>query len=554
MTSELTYQKLRGGYYTPPEITDFVANWAIRSANDSILEPSCGDGAFVESSVEKLVSLGATEKDIKDILKAIELDPNEAKKTRGRVQQLNVTLDDNNIESSDFFSYLKGNKEKYDIVVGNPPFIRYQNFVEEYRTIAFDLMNEAGLKPNRLTNIWVPFLVLSSLMLNENGRIGMIIPAELFQVDYASETRNFLSEYFDRLTIITFRELVFDDAQQEVVLLLGEKHVSDKQGIRTVELNSKEDLKRLKMDEILDQPIKPLEHSSEKWTKYFLDIEEIFLLRKLKIHPAVTLSKDVIDVDVGIVTGQNKYFVVNEDDAKKHNIKSYTERLVGRSNHLKGVNFSNDDWDVIKSNGQPCMLFYPENEDVNELPKDVKEYIFFGEENNVHTGYKCSIRKRWYIVPSVRVSDAFMLRQVHEYPKLINNEAGAVCTDTIHRVRIQEDYDARMVSSAFMNSLTFAFSEITGRSYGGGVLTFEPSEAERLPIPLNGADELNFYEIDSLLRNNDINSVLEVTDEVLLKNGLGLSDNEISTLRGIWNKLRDRRINRKKSRKKGKKK
>ena len=97
---------------------------------------------------------------------------------------------------------------------------------------------------------------------------------------------------------------------------------------------------------------------------------------------------------------------------------------------------------------------------------------------------------------------------------------------------------------AFLNSLTFAFAEVTGRSYGGGVLTFEPSEAERLPLPLCNAEQLDPRQIDNLLRTNDIEATLDMTDRVLLRDGLGLSDAEIKTLRGIWEKLRDRRINR----------
>ena len=46
-------------------------------------------------------------------------------------------------------------------------------------------MRNAGLHPNKLTNIWLPFLVLSALVLSKNGKLGMVIPAELFQVSYA---------------------------------------------------------------------------------------------------------------------------------------------------------------------------------------------------------------------------------------------------------------------------------------------------------------------------------------------------------------------------------
>ena len=84
-----------------------------------------------------------------------------------------------------------------------------------------------------------------------------------------------------------------------------------------------------------------------------------------------------------------------------------------------------------------------------------------------------------------------------------------------------------------------------GRSYGGGVLELEPNEAEMLPLPLVGAELLNLNELDRLLREGNIQAVLDITDNVLLKDGLGLSDQETRMLRTIWQKLRDRRINRK---------
>lgn len=112
-------------------------------------------------------------------------------------------------------------------------------------------------------------------------------------------------------------------------------------------------------------------------------------------------------------------------------------------------------------------------------------------------------------------------------------------------MRFINGVDGQTVTAAFLNSLTFAFAEVTGRSYGGGVLTFEPSEAEALPLPLTGAKLLDLERIDKLLRDNDIDTVLEITDSVLLIQGLGLSEDQTKTLRRIWAKLRDRRVNRK---------
>ena len=100
-----------------------------------------------------------------------------------------------------------------------------------------------------------------------------------------------------------------------------------------------------------------------------------------------------------------------------------------------------------------------------------------------------------------------------------------------------------------MNTYTFALSETLGRSYGGGVLTFEPGEMRKFRIPMRGADQLDLSKIDGWQRKGEIDKILEYTDGVLLREGLGLTQYEIALLHSIWNKMRDRRMARKNSKK-----
>ena len=550
-----SYQKLRGGYYTPEPMARFLAGWAIRSPADRVLEPSCGDGNILTAAARRLLELGARADTLNRQLHAVELDPREAARAARRLHALGVPPSANHIvHVGDFFGHCRRHlfgeqvltlvqgRQRFDAVLGNPPFIRYQNFPEAHRQAAFELMQQAGLHPNRLTNAWLPFLVVGSLLLKEDGRLAMVIPAELFQVNYAAEVRRFLSDYFHRVTLLTFRRLLFDGIQQEVVLLLAERDHTAAGGIRTVELDGVEDLAAVALDATA---LKPMDHTAEKWTQYFLDPAEIYLLREMRRHPGVTRSGQVLDVDVGIVTGRNAFFVLTQSQVQVYELEPYLERLVSRSGHLPGVIFRAADWQENVAAQLPAFLFTPDDVDAADLPEPLQRYIDLGETKGYHTGYKCRTRPRWYIVPSVWTPDAFMLRQVHAYPKLVLNAAQAVCTDTIHRVRFVNGADGRAVTAAYLNSLTFAFAEVTGRSYGGGVLTFEPSEAERLPLPLVNAHRLDLEQIDRLLRRRDINAVLDITDPLLLREGMGLSEQQIQMLRNIWSKLRDRRINRK---------
>lgn len=548
MKPAATYQKLRGGYYTPKPIADFLARWAIQTPTTKVLEPSCGDGILLEAAVEALVACGAEKASAANLIQGIELDPQEAQKASERIQALSGSLFPAHISVGDFFAYCQTylfENKLFDAIVGNPPFIRYQNFPENHRAMAFYLMQQAGLHPNRLTNSWVPFLVAATLLLKKTGRLALVIPAELLQVNYAAELRYFLSKYYSYLTLITFKKLVFDGIQQEIVLLLGEKNGSEHTGIRTIELDGIDDLASYEYATFLGEKLKEMDHSTEKWTMYFLAEKELQLLRALKANSKLTIAGNVIGVDVGIVTGLNEFFVLTEQQVEKHSLMPYTQRLVGRSAHLPGILFSESDWLANVEKQSPAFLLNTPDEPLYRLPTELKEYVTSGEEKGLNQGYKCRIRNRWYVVPSIWIPHAFMLRQVHNYPKIILNDAAATCTDTIHRVQLRNGIPARTVTTAFLNSLTFAFSEVIGRSYGGGVLELEPNEAEKLPLPLIGADTLDVNELDRLLREGNIYAVLDITDEALLRKGIGLSIQETQMLRTIWQKLRDRRVNRK---------
>lgn len=531
------YDKLRGGYYTPKAIAKYITEWAIRSSSDTILEPSCGDGSFLEAICNRLGDLGCPVAAMSSQTLGVELDPVEAEKAS---KYTATVLND------DFFTFYRSIDELYDVIVGNPPFIRYQNFNEEFRTIAFELMQKHGFHPNRLTNIWLPFLLLSCKALKNNGRIGMVIPAELFQVDYAAEARNFLSEFFDSLILITFKELVFDDIQQEVILLLGER-TSAQKGIRMLEFQSVDDLAQ-ETACLNTAEVKELDHTTEKWVKYYLTNEELHLLKKLNRDSRLTPTTELFEVNVGLVSGENDFFVVNKDTVDRFNLQNHVASIVSKADQVKGLFFSKSNLDEIVEKNRRVFLFDPADKPLNELSKEEKAYIAYGEQSRFHTNYKCHIRKRWYIVPKSWQPGAFLIRQANLYPKIILNQANALVTDTLHKIRFLPGISGNAVAAAFMNTYTFALSETVGRSYGGGVLTFEPGEIRKLRIPMIGSEKLDLLKMDAWQRRGEIGQLLAYTDNILLRDGLNLTAKEIEMLHDIWLKLRNRRINRKISR------
>lgn len=541
-------QKLRGGYYTPRLVADFLARWAIEVGETTILEPSCGDGNLAVAAAERLLNLGTAPTRVADALTSVELDPDEADKAAARLRALGVGISDSPVITSDFFSYCQElllTNTRFDVAIGNPPFIRYQHFDERYQRVAFGLMRHAGLNPTRLTNIWVPFVVASTLLLNERGKLAMVVPAELLQVGYAAPLRKFLTDHYQSITIVTFARLLFHEAQQEVVLLLASRQPTGRCGIDVVELEDDHQLATYDFRLHDQRDLKSVEHSTDKWTQYYLSEAEIQLLRRLSHDTAIGRLGAVASVDVGLVTGKNAFFVLDEQQVRDRGLEAYARPIVGRTVQTPGLLYGAADLARDRETNARCHLFLPPVESAEDQPQALRDYLRFGESQQTHTGYKCRIRKHWYIVPSVWTPDAFLFRQINRYPKLVLNATAATSTDTIHRVRFYDIGLLRPTVAAFHNSMTFAFAEVLGRSYGGGVLELEPNEAEMLPLPPLDGPPIEIRELDHLARARQIERILELTDAAYLRNGIGLSIEDVDTLRSSWTKLSARRMRRK---------
>jgi len=519
--------KLRGGYYTPRAVARFIAAWA-SAAGPRVLEPSCGDGAVLAVLAERL---GGASRAV-----GVELNPVEAAKAARHGLP---------VVTADFFAWFGGaHHGAFDAVVGNPPYIRFGSWTESTRARAFALMREAGLQPSRLTNAWLPFTVAAVLAVRPGGRVALVLPAELLQVGYAAQLREFLVERLAALTIVSFRRLLFGGVLQEVVLLLGERGDGPAR-VRTVEY---EDAAGLPTSGRVGEeaPFAPaLRHDSEKWTKYHLRPEQIEALRAVRDGGRAGLLGDVASVDVGVVSGRNSFFCLTPGQAQARGLGHLCVPLVARSAQLHGIRYTEEDLGKQAAEELRCLLLaVPEDHRPASDPA-LARYVALGEAEGVHRGYKCSIRRAWWSVPSVWRPDAFMLRQIHLGPRVVANHTAATSTDTVHRVRLLGDVTAEQLATAVTSSLTFAFSEVMGRSYGGGILELEPGEADALPLPDPRLVEAGTAaSVDRLLRDGDLDGAVDLVDARLLTGAMGFTPGEVALLRSVWRDLRERRARR----------
>lgn len=494
-----------------------------------MLEPSCGDGVFIRALRQGRWNYSS--------MTAIELDKNEAAKAAG------INLPKCRVLNQDFLEYCLTTNDRFDTIVGNPPFIRYQFINKEQQEMAKQIFERSGLKYSKLTNTWVSFVVGASQLLTEKGILGMVIPAELLQVGYAKVLRDYLAKTYNKVCFITFKKLVFPDIQQEVLLLFCEKDGSKKHQISHVELKDENDLVNFMVPDV-DDLYREMDFKSNKWTSYFLNSDEVEFLNTLRTQKGIKQLREYGKVEVGMTTGSNPFFTVPSAVVKEYELQQYAHKLVGRSVQVPSAIFNESDWALnntkdIRSN---ILLFPPISEIKN---KNARRYLQYGIDEKIHEGYKCGIRDEWQIIPSAWISDALFIRRNNLFPKLIINEARAYTTDTMHRVSVNEGVDIRAFVASYYNSISLAFSEICGRSHGGGVLELMPNEVEDILLPYNPNNAALMGEIDSMLRaNKPISDILEYTNPIILKENYHIEDDEIKIANSIWEKLQKRRLGR----------
>lgn len=525
LVNQVTDLKLRGGFYTPKYICKFIIEWLSQDKSlGAVLEPSCGDGAFIK----EISSL----KPGYDSIDAIELDEIEA------IKASNIKCEALNVLNTDFHRFCTQTTKRYDTIFGNPPYIRYQYFEDFQQAEAEQIFIRAGVPYTRLANAWIGFVIGSALLLNENGKMGFVLPAELLHVSYSKHVREFLQNEFQTIELISFEYPVFPDIQQEVVLLLCAK---SKKKLHSLNFRSVQKPFDLTLENFGQKSNTEAKLFPEfKWPAHLLSRKDLEFLQKIKqTLPSIeTFAK----TEVGITTGANEFFSLDDFQVKRLMAEEFVIPLLGKGVEVAGICFSGDDLKTNRLKLKKSNLLVISKNSV--LPKLLHEYVLAAEKIGIHNGYKCRIRTPWYSLNSIKHPDAFFLRRIGAMPKMIANSVSAVSTDTMHRIFMKNTYNPIQLTGAYYNYVSLLFTELAGRTFGGGALELMPSEVDSIPIPFQkGLEAVNL--IENAFISKDLKNGLSLSSELLLKE-YGLSISEVFQAKNIWETLRDRRVSKSK--------
>ncbi len=299
-------------------------NWLL---NLKILDPACGSGAFLNQALDFLINEHQSlQKDLvvmQDLTAYYEIeksilennlygvDINEdaveiAKlslwlRTASKGRELTKLAD--KILCANSLLDMPFEEGSFDVVIGNPPYVRQENIDNEKK-------EKYILKHNNVAtstaDLYVYFYELSIKLLSPQGLLGFITPNKWMERTYGANLRKYLKEY-NILKIINYGELsIFDDASTEpaTIILKNEKNNND---ISYLMVKSLEEAQSLDYKTIT---YKKESLSNDIWR--FINPIISSILDKFKDTEINITDYTKGGVYYGIKTGFNKAFIIDE--------------------------------------------------------------------------------------------------------------------------------------------------------------------------------------------------------------------------------------------------
>ena len=442
--------------YTPKPIADSMVSAVGGNRSALWLEPCLGRGVFIQS----LAEAGFT----KDKIVALDLDRAKQKED-SRAQTF---------RGVETLSWLIKTDNKFDRIIGNPPFIPLHAVHSDIQRAA--LRTSIPWTDDTVplgANLWFAFLCGSLSVLRPGGAIAFILPASWEFADYAANLRSIIPTKFARLFTLRCQKSFFDGVQDGSVILIGLGYKATHQATARVECESLAD-----MCNILEE-IGASNNVTLDCTSY-----ETYDEKKLS---GKTLG-DFLDIRIGGVTGDARYFILKDSERRNLNLpRSAFVPVLSRSRHVKMAEVNNKSWQDLLDQDERVLLFHPTSRVLNNT--DVKKYLRLSIDDGGcnRTGFKIGNRNPWYITPLPKQVDGF-LSGMSQLPPVITfrNMPRLNATNTLYTVRFRKtlsENDRYSIALALLSSPVISQVARNVRRYASGLKKLEPSDLTSLKLP-----------------------------------------------------------------------
>ncbi len=317
----MTKHKTLGQVYTPDwvviEILNLVDYYGDNILAKKILEPSCGDGAFLKEIVKRYIKQGCENKlsikkivyGLENYIHGIELDKVEYDKCIDNLNKITNELLglDNikwNIHNKNTLHLYNNLKKEFDYIVGNPPYIRVHNLDVDTRKF----IKEKFSYSEGTIDIYLCFFEMAFFMIKPDGKIGYITPNSYLHNKSYNKFRDFLKRNKAIHTLTDFKaNKIF-------------KGYSTYTAITIIEFNSNRD--SFMYNELINNEIKTVndinfnELDLKEWS--FTDKKNENFIKDLDKNKN-TFIGELFDVQYGLATMRDKIFIGKIKAHEKNN-------------------------------------------------------------------------------------------------------------------------------------------------------------------------------------------------------------------------------------------
>lgn len=511
----------RGAYFTPAWLAVELANWAIRSAHDTVIDPAAGDGALVVAAADRLRALG---KPVVGSIQGIELHKRTAERLTRR---LNGSMGAIEIRTEDFFAALS-NVRCSQVVIANPPFVRHHEIPARLLPKMRAALNgKADLVGGR-ASAWAYFLLASTELLRPGGRLAMILPTDVLNADYARPILRHLKTKFGSVTLAMIELATYSGLTTRAVACLADEFGS-KGPERDVVLAR---LSEAGLERLQRQPtsIAPDEFGSLSTLRQLTMPESVRAeLAELRTDSGLCRLDEQARITIGYVSSASEYFQLTETERLEREINLLDVRQALTSTRsVNGVIFREEDWRRALKTGKPCWLFTPRK----LKTVAVERYLAHGRYLRIHQTYKSQRRSPWWSVPlPQRPADAF-LTSLGSRQMIVENRAGVLASNTLIELTATSELRSGYLALASLTSVFQLTAAVNSRMLSGGLWKLEPGSARSILLPNVTAIAIasTLAAVDRLIRAGERKAAESLADEVLLRRGLGWSRRRVARL------------------------
>ena len=457
----------KGQFWTPSWVAEAMVAY-VANNTDLIFDPATGRGAFFEA----LLKLGKSDisfwgTDIDDDVLSDKIYKHEKAF----------------VEKRDFI--MRPPQRKFKSIIANPPYIRHHRIDTDTKTFLKQLSTKIIGNPiDGRAGYHIYFLIQALNLLEKNGRLAFIMPADTCEGKFAKVLWQWISENFCIDCAIIFDEQAtpFPNVDTNAIILL----IKNSQPKNT--------LFWVKANESYTPGL--FDFISSDFQQHHCETIEI-TSRNLKEAISTGLSRrpqsnqgfkfhlnDFANVMRGIATGSNEFFFLTSEQVKAFDIpQAFLKRAIGRTKDATQSILTVADIENLDKKHRPTLLFSPNGH--KTYPESVANYLKLGENLGLPDRALLKQRNPWYKMEERKVPPLLFAYLGRRNTRFIKNEANVIpltCFLCVYPIYDDKAYIENLWQ-ALNHPETLENLRLVGKSYGSGAIKVEPSNLNRLPIP-----------------------------------------------------------------------